>query len=70
MVRLIKAFPVKMELHIVDGYVYRYKRAAGGTALFFNYFGYQLARHVNYVWRIVCVSSVGRVDPVDHLNRG
>jgi hypothetical protein len=31
-VRLIEAFPVKMELHIVVGYVYRFKRAAGGYA--------------------------------------
>ncbi len=35
--KLIEAFPVKMELQIVDGYVYRYKRAAGGAAQFLNY---------------------------------
>jgi hypothetical protein len=34
---LIKAFPVKVELHNVAGYVYRYKRAAGGSAQFFNF---------------------------------
>ncbi len=65
---------MKMELHIVDGYVYRYKKAARGAAQFLNYFGYQLAQHVNNVWRIDriqhvnFVSSVGRVDPVDHVN--
>jgi hypothetical protein len=35
-VRLIEAFPVKMELHIVVGYVYRFKRAVGGYAQFLN----------------------------------
>ncbi len=35
-VRLIEAFPVKVELHNVAGYVYRFKRATGGYAQFLN----------------------------------
>ena len=60
MVRLIKAFPVKMELHIVDGYVYQYKRAAGGAARFLNYLRNQLERNVRHVQH---------VDLVDHGRR-
>ncbi len=41
-VRWIEAFPVKMELHIVVGYVYRFKRAAGGYAQFLNSLIFQL----------------------------
>ena len=37
LVRSIKAFSVKLELHNVAGYVYSYKRAAGGSAQFFNF---------------------------------
>ena len=67
MVRLIKAFPVKMELHIVDGYVYRYKRAAGGAAQFLNYFGTQLAQYIGHIlqgdrgWRVGMGLGVVRV---------
>ena len=41
-VRLIEAFPVKAELHNVVGYVYRFKRAAGGYAQFLNSTVFQL----------------------------
>ena len=41
-VRLIEAFPVKAELHNVAGYVYRFKRAAGGYAQFLNSVAFQL----------------------------
>jgi hypothetical protein len=43
-VRLIEAFPVKMELQIVNGYVYRFKRAAGGYAQFLNSLVFQLVQ--------------------------
>ena len=35
-IRLIEAFPVKVELQIVDGYVYRHGMPAGGAARFFG----------------------------------
>jgi hypothetical protein len=60
MVRLIKAFPVKMELQIVDGYVYRCKRAAGGAARFLNYLRNQLEQNVRHIQH---------VDLVDHGRR-
>jgi hypothetical protein len=34
-IRLIEAFPVKVELQVVDGYVYRHGMPAGGAAQFF-----------------------------------
>ena len=43
-VRLIEAFPVKAELHNVVGYVYRFKRAAGGYARFLNSLVFQLVQ--------------------------
>jgi hypothetical protein len=61
MVRLIKAFPVKMELNIVDGYVYRYKRAAGGAAQFLNCFGNQLAQYVGHVLQVDRIDCGWRV---------
>jgi hypothetical protein len=41
---LIGAFPVKAELHNVVGYVYRFKRAAGGYARFLNSLVFQLVQ--------------------------
>jgi len=43
-VRLIEAFPVKAEFHNVVGYVYRFKKAAGGYAQFFNSLVFQLVQ--------------------------
>jgi hypothetical protein len=66
MVRLIKAFPVKMELHIVDGYVYRYKRAAGGAAQFLNSLVNQLAQkcyHNHCIYHALKVRELGVSDP-------
>ena len=63
MVRLIKAFPGKMELHIVDGYVYQYKRAARGAARFLNYLRNQLEQNVRHV------RHVQHVNLVDHGRR-
>jgi hypothetical protein len=36
-IRLIKAFPVKVELQNVNGYVYRHGMPAGGAARFFRF---------------------------------
>ncbi len=43
-VRLIQAFLLKAELHNVVGYVYRFKRAAGGYARFLNSVVFQLVQ--------------------------
>jgi hypothetical protein len=61
MVRLIEAFPVKMELHIVDGYVYQYKRAAGGAARFLNYLRNQLEQKIRHVQHVDLVNHGRRV---------
>jgi hypothetical protein len=43
-VRLIEAFPMKAELNNVAGFVYLFKKAAGGYAQFLNSLVFQLVR--------------------------
>ena len=76
-IRLIEAFPVKVELQIVDGYVYRHGMPAGGAARFLiNHVDHvqhvdhiQHVDHVQHVDRIQHVDRVRHVDHIRHVDR-
>jgi hypothetical protein len=75
-IRLIEAFPVKVELQIVDGYVYQHGMPAGGAARFLiNHVDHvqhvkniQHVDHIQHVYHIQHIDHIQHVDHIQHID--